>query len=61
MNRLEYIRKAQPECKLIEIWECEFDTAVKNDKDLSKFLNELNNREPLSPCNALYGGRNNVF
>jgi len=54
--RIDYIRKAT-NMEIVEIWEHEWDDLCENDKSLKNWLKQQDSVEPLSPRDALFGGR----
>ena len=46
---------------LVEMWECDYDRYVKQDKELQKLIKSGVVNEPLNPRDCLFGGRTNAF
>ena len=47
---------------VVHMWECEFRQKLKEDKEMSDYVNSLAfaNEEPLNPRDAFFGGRTNA-
>ena len=45
----------------ITIWECQFDKEIKENKQISEFIENLDITSPLPPREAFYGGRTEGF
>jgi hypothetical protein len=59
-RRIEILKKELPIC---EMWECEFDKLIKEDKEFQNFslnLKNFNLSNEIKPRSALYGGRVNA-
>ena len=62
MERINYLITTLNECKLIEIWQCDFDNEKKNNFELVYFLTNICNiSEPINPRDALFRGRTNAL
>ena len=55
LNRIELLQRKG--CKIVEIWECEYDRLVREDENLYKFLKNVDYSSPLLIKDALFGGR----
>ena len=45
---------------VVELWECDYDKTYKDDPDLRTLVDsEFTNKDPLSPRDALFGGKTN--
>ena len=47
--------------RYLTIWECEFDSEVRNNEEVQKFIKNLDIPTPLAIRDALYGGRSEPF
>ena len=56
--RIEYIQKQG--LKVIEMWECDWKTYLKENPAAQQFVSTLDMVEPLNPRDAFYGGRTNA-
>ena len=59
--RISKLKDSNEVNNLIELWECEYDTKLKNDDNFYNFVSENEVRKPLEPRDALAGGRTNAF
>lgn len=60
-KRIKFIKQALSSYKLVEIWECDFDSKIKNDIEYQRFIKSNPVSIPLIPRDALYGGRTNAL
>ena len=56
-KRIEYIKSINS--NLEEIWECEWDILLKENKVINEIVDLFEYKPPLNPRNCLYGGRTN--
>ena len=61
LERRQAIRKAYPNHKIEEQWECMFDHEMKINPHLQQFLFSRSISEPINPRDSLFGGRTNAF
>ena len=61
MERREKLQSLMPGYKILEKWECDFDSECKQDIHLEQFITNNPIIEALKPRDALYGGRTNAF
>lgn len=62
LKRMEKLNQSSEIYAVTEIWECQYDYALKFDENFKRFVeNEQTIRPPLCPRNALAGGRTNAF
>ena len=60
INEIKKLIKIQhKDSKLIEMWECEFNSDKQKKESLKQFMLQTEYVEPINPRDALYGGRTN--
>ena len=59
MVRDDYIRSLHYD--LVIMWECKFQTSIKDTLDLELFVKDFVVPQPLSPRDAFFGGRTNAI
>ena len=60
-ERRQKLLNLMPGYKLVEKWECAYDTECKENANLRQFITDYPVIEELKPRDALYGGRTNAF
>jgi hypothetical protein len=57
-NRMQYLKTVLR--NVIEIWECDFNSMLKENEEFKNFFEKNNDNEPIIPRNAVFGGRVNA-
>ena len=61
-ERMQIIKTCAQVNNVYELWECEYDDMILEEKEFSDFIqNDKDIRPPLEPRNSLSGGRTNAI
>ena len=60
-ERINYLKSKLPNVIFNEIWVCQINNKLQSDKNLKEFSKQIEYRDPISPREALFGGRTNAI
>ncbi len=53
LDKDSYLRGTAPDHELVTMWECDFDRAIKVDKEMATFINNLRDHRPSQPAGCI--------